>query len=246
MSEPIRLFIGTSARGEDKEAELVYQYTLEKNTDRDLDIVWMRQNPDSNDFWGGWRTEHWSTPFSGFRWAIPEFCGFQGRAIYTDVDMLNLVDIGELWDTPFEKGKTIMARQGDRFGGSEFCVTVFDCSRLEGKFLPLARQKGLPNAHHRQIQSFTTSSLIQPLDPLWNCFDGEKEEITNIKQIHFTKMNTQPWKPSWFRGDTWPHPRQDIVDLWHQMLLEAYEAGYYTQEPGVDYNPMNSYNIIGQ
>ena len=93
MSDKVRIFIGTSANGEDAEAEMTYEYSLRKNTNREVEITWMKQTHDTSSIWGGWQTERWSTPFSGYRWAIPEACGFEGRAIYTDCDMINFRDI---------------------------------------------------------------------------------------------------------------------------------------------------------
>ena len=70
-------------------------------------------------------------PFSGFRWGIPEACNFEGKAIYTDVDMINMRDMAELVDLEVLKGKLCLARDGKRFGGKEFCVIVFDCAKWE-------------------------------------------------------------------------------------------------------------------
>jgi hypothetical protein len=39
----IRLFIGTSANGEDADAEMVYEHSLRKNCSVPIDITWMRQ-----------------------------------------------------------------------------------------------------------------------------------------------------------------------------------------------------------
>ena len=47
MSEKVKLFIGTSSNGEDALIEMAYEYSLRKETDRDLEIVWMRQTNDS-------------------------------------------------------------------------------------------------------------------------------------------------------------------------------------------------------
>ena len=130
MSEPIRIFIGTSANNEDSDAEMVLEYSLRKNSSRELMITWMRQTHDESSIWGGWQTQRWSTPFSGFRWAIPEACGFSGRAIYMDVDQVNLRDIADLHNTPLQ-GRPCAARPGVRFGGHEFCVMLIDCAAME-------------------------------------------------------------------------------------------------------------------
>ena len=52
----INIFIGTSANGEDQVAEMVYEYSLRKNTDADININWMRLNHDKDSCWGGWNT----------------------------------------------------------------------------------------------------------------------------------------------------------------------------------------------
>ena len=46
MSDAVRIFIGTSANGEDAEAEMVYEYSLRKNASVPIEITWMRQTRD--------------------------------------------------------------------------------------------------------------------------------------------------------------------------------------------------------
>ena len=97
MSETIRLFIGTSPQGEDYEAEAVAAYTAQKFSSLPIEITWMRQAKSGP--YAGWRgMTHGVTPFSSFRWSPPAMCGFQGRAIYTDVDFVFHADLAELWN----------------------------------------------------------------------------------------------------------------------------------------------------
>ena len=42
------------------------------------------------------------TPFTCYRYAIPHMMNFKGRALYTDVDMINFRDIGALFDTDLQ------------------------------------------------------------------------------------------------------------------------------------------------
>ena len=242
MIEPIRIFVGTSANNEDAEAEMVLEYTLRKNTTHPLDITWMRQTKDEDSPWGGWQTQRWSTPFSGFRWAIPEVCGYHGRAIYMDVDQLNLRDIADLFSVDL-KNHPMAARRGARFGGHEFCVIVFDNERMGDLLMPVARMKPNPDIHHRYIGMFSGSDYVLDLDPRWNCHDGDGLPIDNIWHLHYTKMSTQPWKPAWFTGKGEEHPRQDLVKLWHDMRAEATLNGYSPQLSNETYG---EYNIIGQ
>ena len=242
MIEPIRIFVGTSANNEDAEAEMVLEYTLRKNTSHPLDITWMRQTKDEDSPWGGWQTQRWSTPFSGFRWAIPEVCGYHGRAIYMDVDQLNLRDISDLFSVDL-KNHPMAARRGARFGGHEFCVIVFDNERMGDLLMPTARMKPNPDIHHRYIGMFSGSDYVLDLDPRWNCHDGDGLSIDNIWHLHYTKMSTQPWRPAWFTGKGEEHPRQDLVKLWHDMRAEAVLNGY---TPQLSNETFGEYNIIGQ
>lgn len=241
-SSPVKIFIGSSSNGEDADMEMIYEYSLRKNTNRDVDITWMRQSRDTDSVWGGWLTRTWSTPFSGFRWAIPELCQFEGKAIYTDEDMINLHDIGDLYDTPMN-GKCIMARKGKRFGGHEFCVMLIDCAKMKEHLIPISRMKRISETHHRFIHKFSgNAGLVGDLDPRWNILDGEDLTIDKMWQLHFTCMDTQPWKPAWFTGTPRPHPRTDLVDLWERMKNEALEAGCTPHLPNEHFG---NYDIIG-
>ena len=102
----IKMFIGSSSKGEDADIEMAYEHSLRENCSEELTIEWMRQSDDPNSYWGCWQTHTWPTPFSGFRWGIAEFCNFEGRAIYTDCDMINFRDMKELWETDLQ-GKAI-------------------------------------------------------------------------------------------------------------------------------------------
>lgn len=244
--EPINLFIGSSSNHEDNPIEIAYRYSLEKNRNknRPLNIHWMRQTNDPSSFWYGFQTQNWSTPFSGFRWAIPEFMNFKGIAIYTDVDMINLRDIGDLADE-FMYDRPVLARRGHRFGGHEFCVMVIDCNKMKNEVIPVVRQKNNPEYHHRMIAKFSGNpDLTADLDPRWNCLDGENLNLNQIWQLHFTNMATQPWRPAWYKGPQLEHPRPDVVklfqDTYQAAIAEGWSQLYTKPEP-----PIN-YNIIGK
>ena len=73
--ESIKLFVGCAPNGEDAETQMVLEYTAKKNSSMPVDITWMKHEPEG--IWSGWKSETWATPFSGFRWAIPNnFCNW--------------------------------------------------------------------------------------------------------------------------------------------------------------------------
>lgn len=249
MSDPVRIFIATSANGEDAEIECAYEHSLRKNCSRDIEITWMRQTNDETSFWyvEPNATQRWSTPFSGYRWFIPEACDFKGRAIYTDVDMINYKDIAELVDIDMEDCP-VAARRGNRFGGHEFCVMVFDNEVFKNFSIPVSRQRKIPESHHRQIQRFSgNGDLVMDLDPRWNCLDGEDYKLEDIWHLHYTRMNSQPWQPAWFKGRTEEHRRPDIKQAYYDALDEAIAAGYDPAARRAEaQKDLVEYNIIGQ
>ena len=206
----IRVFIGTSANGEDEVAEKTLKYSLEKHSSEPLDITFMRNREDG--FLGKFNSSGWATPFTNLRWTIPEYCNFEGRAIYMDVDQLNLRDISILYNMDLQ-GAAIGSRS------NRLCVMVIDCFKLGKLMCPVETIKMNPR-YGKQIYS-SMLQISHKFDPRWNCLDGEGRDIEDIWHLHFTKMPTQPWKPAWYKGVHKEHARPDLVDLWEQYRDEA-------------------------
>jgi hypothetical protein len=148
VADPIRIFVGCAANGEDIESQIVLEYTLRKHATLPLEITWMQQSRDVNSPYyseradahstsnhadvasirrsSGWQTQKWATPFSGFRWALPAICKFEGKAIYMDSDFIVLADIAELWNTPMLPEKMVIAK-----GGNRYCCSLWDCAAVK-------------------------------------------------------------------------------------------------------------------
>jgi hypothetical protein len=249
----IRVFVGVSANQEDAESQAVLEYTLRKHSSQEIDLTWMHLSKDpASHFYShgeqGWNTSNWATPFSGVRWAIPEICNFQGKAIYMDSDMIVMKDIAELWNQEFLPGKIIL---GKASGGWRYCVSVWDCAAAKGHLPPLYRIQSNPNSH-RSLCNYLAehTELVQPFVGNWNCLDGESYPSLydpKIRIIHYTDMSCQPHfqraqarlatvkRKHWFDGPTREHPRKDLQQLFDKLLAEAEANGYpiskYTQEP---------------
>ena len=245
MNEPIKLFIGTSSNGEDNMIESAYEYSLKHNTSRDLDIVWMQQTADKDSYWHGWNSKQWSTPFSGFRWGIPQYCNFKGRAIYTDCDMINLRDIADLWNVDIPDDKWMLAKDGVRFGGKEFCVILFDNTKFKHNLAHPDEWKHVDYAHQQYMQLFIERGVVGDLDPKWNCHDGDGLKLDDMWQLHYTNMATQPWRPEWYVGEQLDHPRYDLSKLFWDTCEEARDHGYIPRERKLG-NDKFIYDIIGK
>lgn len=254
MTDPIRVFVGAAANYEDLESQAVLENSIRKYASRPVEIEWMQLSraiePNWKElgvpprsFWysdgeTGWRTERWATPFSGFRWAIPAFCGFEGRAIYCDSDVIFMADIAELWDQEFQPGKAVMAKGGASW---RFCVSLWDCAAVEPHILPIEELRSNPEAHRLMTQRFAGADFVQSFDGDWNCLDGgDYQNLSDerIKAIHYTSISSQPSTrhalprlagaglKHWYDGPVVDHWRQDIVDLFDRELAEAITSGY--------------------
>lgn len=225
MSQPIRVFVGTSP-ADDIEAERTLRYSIEKHTSRPVEFTWMHS--EHPPYWSGWDQSSWATPFSGYRWSVPEAAGFTGRAIYIDVDMLCLADLAELYDREIPDGKCVLGR-----GDWRLCVSLWDCERTRklGWIPPIAQLKRKAGWHRTLNRSAPPFQATMGAE--WNCTDGrgltsENREfaIEEIKILHFTERRSQPWRPAWAarRLQFQDHRRPDLVQLWQKYHEEALKA----------------------
>lgn len=162
----------------------------------------------------------WGTPFSCFRFAIPELCNFEGRAVYLDADMLVLGDVRELLEHKLVSGyHCIDPRRTD--------VSVIDCSFFKGKkwwpTIGFMKNSGaFTGIYVDHLMHFNASVATLPktwnsCDPMQPCKDPG---LDGLKLLHFTVVPTQPYRP--YPTVTYrDHPWQSWVDRWNQELREA-------------------------
>lgn len=251
-NEIIKIFVGCDPNNCDLEQMMVLDYSIKKHTKQDVEIIWMQLSHDESSPWytnqekkEGWQTDQWATPFSGFRWAIPESCNFEGRAIYMDADMLVLCDMAELWNHPIKDDAIVIAKGGK--SSARLCTCVWDCAKSK-QYLPALKSiQADPSSHKKLMQLLKDKpNLVQPYNDSYNCIDGEGLPIEQIKLLHFSDMGTQfthkysiprleaAGQKHWFDGKIMPHPRKDLIELYDQYYQEALDAGYRPENYAVE------------
>ena len=259
---PVRIFIGASANGEDAESIAVLQFSVLKHTTRPVEFVVMAQTNDPSSFWHGWATERWATPFSGYRWGVPAFCGYQGKAIYTDSDVIFLDDVAKLWDQPIPPGRAVLAKSGSW----RLCVSLWDCAAARDVLPPIDTIRHDPASHKRCSDIMRAPNVRAAFAGNWNCLDGEGRpdlEDGSVQALHYTDMSCQPHlahalprlaasgQRHWFDGTLRPHPRPDVQALFDRYLAEAIAAGitpdqFIPAEPFGDYQKQSLTNYRGR
>lgn len=230
-SQTIRVFIGSGEASLLERKTLIH--SLRKHTSRPLDLYIFNGTHNAiehNDekpvlanlpLWIKYRN---FTEFSNYRWLIPEICGYAGRAIFLDSDMVCLADIAELFDADMG-GCAMLAKAEAYAGGNAWGMSnvLFDCGQCRFPVEEIFREIDAGLYSYTDLHQMTPRFLqhrpyrIGPLDPGWNSFD-RLEEGTRL--IHYTNLGTQPWK----------FPGHDHEDVWFRVFEDARKAGAISAE----------------
>lgn len=203
---PVRIYLGTE-RGQFR-AERVFLWSVEKHRDptRIYEIYLMRDLK-------GFGRRFWLTGFTNYRFAIPAFAGFKGKAIYNDADQIYLKDPALLFDTPMDQAGFLSINDRDT------SVMLLDCQRMREVW----------NAHdvrrlgRKALEARARKAgLWGSLDAGWNARDSEYDpERSHL--VHFTTLHTQPWRPFPAEFVYFDNPTDP---LWPELEDEALEAGF--------------------
>lgn len=219
--ETIKIFIGSCIHN--LKAEIALEYSIRKNTERDTEIIWMRTTAHGDPAFQDWNKYRWGTGFSLFRWVVPELCNFEGKAIYMDVDMLVLGDIGELWDSPIPEDKAVYSIPNNS------SVMLMDCAKFKSlEYVRSIESLKKENAEYMDVmmKGLREGDLVVPLDKAWNCFDGEGYIGGQTKLIHYTGLSTQPWAPTPHLFDQERHKNLIVYSKWFEYYEEAIHVFY--------------------
>jgi mitochondrial fission protein ELM1 len=213
---PVRLFLGS----EDAQfrAERIFLYALERVRDpgRAYHIFVMRNM-------AGYTPRGWRTGFTNYRFAIPDYAGRNGKAIYNDVDQIYLADPGMLFDLDLGDHGYLSVSANDT------SVMLLDCSRMAAVWNLHAAASQSKERLHADAAKFWGL-----LDPGWNSRDSEYQQGKS-KLLHFTAMHTQPWQP--FPQD-YAYRQNPLADLWFDLERGADAANYQVftaSKPSPDY-----------
>jgi hypothetical protein len=211
---PIRVFVGTDKT--QMLAARVLEYSIKKYASMSVDFiplvdlpVPMPRDPKNRP----------RTGFSFSRFLIPSLCGYKGRAIYLDADMLVLNDIAKLWDIPMDGADILCAEQPTEKGRiRQYSVMLLNCCNLLWKIDEIVT--GLDEGRSNYVELMHEFCLVSPekiaatLPCEWNSLEYYERGKTCL--IHYTDMPTQPWVSL----------RNRHGGVWYNMLREAIAEGF--------------------
>jgi uncharacterized protein len=203
---PVRIFLG-SERGQFR-AERVFLWSIAKHRDprRVYEVFVMKHLT-------GFSASFWLTAFTNYRFSIPGFCDYRGRAIYNDVDQVYLTDPAALFDTDMNGAGFLSINDRDT------SVMLIDCERM-------ARVWTAANARNlsRQVLEARArnAGTWGELDGAWNARDKEYR-ADRSKLVHFTTLHTQPWRPF---PEHFVYFENPTGSLWNDLEAEADQASF--------------------
>jgi hypothetical protein len=203
------------------------------------------------------------TPFSFARFAIPELCNYEGRAVYLDSDMLVFDDIAELAALPFGDARVLCSRQeeppvawkdSDWFHpGRQFSVMVLDCERLDWDVQTIV--DGLDAGRYSysdlmfEMCVVPDAGIADTVPTAWNHLEHYEPGVTKL--LHYTVVPLQPWRSDdnplgWLWERSYRDAVRDGAVPWDEVdelvrsgevkpsLAEAFEAAPTCPAPGSD------------
>lgn len=256
--KPLRVFIGTSASGEDAEACLVCEATLRRHASVPLEITWLRLSRVPGDPGHGWSTERWATPWTGLRWAVPALCGWEGRAAYFDCPQIIVGDVAALAGAEMPPGAAVLLR---REGASLLtgCL-VWDCAAARGHVPDLGALRADIGTHQMMGSLLVDRPhLAGELPDGWGMRDAAYARAPAAAggSIHCANLRMQPHarlalprlrrarREHWYREVRMRHFCPGLEALFDREYAAALEAGYSVEQYVPGGEPYGAYVIAG-
>ena len=206
---PIRVFVGTDKT--QMLAARVLEYSIKKHASMTVEFIPMvdlpvptPKNPDNRP----------RTGFSFSRFLIPSLCGYKGRAIYLDADMLVLDDISKIWDMNMDGADILCAEQPSNRGRvRQYSLMLLECSELHWEIDHIVSGLDAGRYDYNQLMHelcvVPSQNITAALPSEWNSLEYYEPGKTCL--IHYTDMPRQPWVS--FRNRN--------GHLWYKHLAEA-------------------------
>lgn len=192
----IRVFIGYDPK--ETVAAHVLSHSIQRHASEPVAIAFLSLPQLASSYWR-LRDPRQTTEFSYTRFLVPFLCGFEGRAIFMDCDMLCRGDISELWHST-HNGKAVNVVQHNYVPKSDFKFlgqpqTAYPCKNWSS--LMVFNNRACKALRPSDVSEHSGMYLHQllwldnhdqlgsiPLD--WNHLVGEYPYNPDAKLVHFT------------------------------------------------------------
>jgi hypothetical protein len=210
---PARVFVGADAEQALGAKVLAFSIARRSTMDVVVEVLDVSLIPEPQ------KAENRSkTGFSFARFDIPRLCGYAGRGIYMDADMLVFGDIADLWTQPLADADLLYSLSHPHMGRTpQTAVMLLNCAALDWDVGAIVA--GLDEGEYGYGELMGDLCIVPPdrqrpgLPYWWNSLEQYDPGRTCL--LHYTDMDTQPWVTANRNGG-----------LWLQALREALDEGF--------------------
>jgi hypothetical protein len=258
LAEPMRIFLGVNEAL--RVPARVLEFSLRKHASEPVVVDYLLGVTLP-------KLRHWRQRFRSAsalrRFAIPELCGYRGRALYLDARGLALADVAELWAIPFGRQRVLCAYRAAGHAtvhgvgeecwaqpGRQASVMMLDCARLRWDIAEIAR--GLDEGRYSQQALLDELCLVHPdevadtLPPEWCC--PQDYEAGRSKLVQFTVQPTYPWKSGTNAANAWLDCYREAVAAGAvpaQEVVLGVASGHLQQELLAGFDGPDAQQIAG-
>jgi lipopolysaccharide biosynthesis glycosyltransferase len=162
------------------------------------------------------------TKFSFYRFMIPQFTGYQGRALYLDSDMMVFKDIRELWQIPFDGAQVLTVRTPEGGATKNHSVLLIDCAAVDWDIRRIVQDLDAGKYDYdrlmRDLCIVPPDRALAKIPYVWNSLDTYEPGATAL--LHFTALHSQPWTAT----------RHPLAKVWVEALHRTVATGAVTLE----------------
>jgi lipopolysaccharide biosynthesis glycosyltransferase len=121
------------------------------------------------------------TQFTFSRFLVPYLCGYEGKALFLDADMVVTGDIAELFESDIDSHQVLVNKDQQPFEWAS--AMLFDCAAC-----PVLTPEFIDNPKNGLLDfKWCENGGVGAFAPEWNHAVGYAEPRTGVKLYHFTK-----------------------------------------------------------
>ena len=174
--QPLRIFIGYDHR--QAVAYNVLQFSILRRTSKPVALypLLLPTLP---------MTRQGLTPFTYSRFLTPWLCGYQGWAMFMDIDYLCLADIAELFALTDDRYAAMVSKNVKKFEWAS--MIVFNCGHPANRILTPEYVEDPKQCRQPHGLDWLTPDLIGDLPREWNHLVGYDAPRSDAKLVHYTQ-----------------------------------------------------------
>lgn len=160
------------------------------------------------------------TPFTYSRFLVPWLCGYEGHALFLDIDMMVRGDLAQLWAQKDRNFSIQVCKNVRKFERAS--LMLFDCAKCD-----ILTPEYVTEANDLHSIGFLPDSFVGDIPSEWNHLVGYDAPRDDAKLVHFTQgVPIFPETKDSEYGDEWRRYAQESVGTqsWQQLMGHSVHA----------------------